>query len=258
MGKIGMRYAVWAQFATEPTSALPTYSTGFAVGEAMKADLNVEYAENQQYGDDKLIEDVKEFSSGTLAFETTHLTIPQMGTIYGAEIVDDELGNGPDDTPPYGGFGYIQVLQRGSTKIYRTFYMPKVKAKMGTESSQTKEKSITVSNFPMEFTIFAPLFGKWRYVKDHTTEAAAKAYIDSKLNVAVWHQVDVLVTGAGAEEGATPGGITMVANTTAFVLTIAGTVTKLYDNGVDATLSIAAGAYTLASVTAAHNIAVIF
>lgn len=258
MGKIGMRYAVWAQFAGETTSALPTYGTGFTVGEAMKADLSVEYAENQQYGDDKLIEDVKEFSSGTVAFETTHLTLPQMGTMYGAAIVDDELANNADDTPPFGGFGYIQVLLRNNVKTYRAFYLPKVKAKMGTETTQTKEKSVTVSNFPMEFTIFAPLYGSWRYVKDFTTEAAAKAYIDSKLNVAVWHQVNTLVTGAGAGEAATPGGITMVANETAFVLTITGTVTALYDNGVDVTASIAAGAYTLASVTAAHDIAVIF
>jgi hypothetical protein len=258
MGKIGMRYPAWAPFATEPTNALPTYGAGFIVAEAVKADLNVEYAEGQQYGDDRLVEDVKEFSSGTIGFETTHLSLPQMGQMYGADMTDDELGQGGDDTPPYGGFGYYQVLLRGNVKTFRAFYYPKLKASMGAESVQTKEKGITISNFPINFTIFQPIFGKWRYVKDFSTEAAAKAYLDTKLNVATWHQINVLVTGAGAGEAAAPTGITMAANATAFVLTITGTVTKLYDNGTDVTASIADGAYTIASVTAAHNIAVIF
>jgi len=258
MASIGLAYPVWAKITGETASALPTYSAGFALGGAIKADLTITNATGQLYAENMLIEDVSEFSSATIALETDNLTLTAQAAIFGAALVNDELGFGADDVAPFGGFGYYQVLMVNGVKKYRAFYYPKVKAKFETESASTKGNSITFGSAAITLTVVKPKFGKWRYVKEFDTEEAAKAYIDSKLSVAEWHQINVMVSGAVGPEGASPSGITMVADGEDFVLNISGTVTAVYDNGDDVTASITGGAYTLANVTTAHNIAVIF
>jgi len=201
---------------------------------------------------------VSEFSSGKIAVESDNITLPVQAAIYGATLVDDELGFGPADTAPYGGFGYYQILMINGVKKYRAFFYPKAKASLESESASTKAGGFTFGTAAIPLTIMAPAYGKWRYVKEFDTEAAAKAYIDAKLNVTAWYAINVQVNGASTGEGATPTGTTMVASAGSFALTITGTPTALYDNGVESKASIAAGVYTLSSVAAAHSIAVIF
>lgn len=259
MGKIGMRKLYWSKIAQETTSALPTYATGKCIGAGIAADVTYNWASGELYGDDVLIEKVDEINSASCNVQTSFLSLDIMSDLYGSTLADDELGIG-QDTAPYGGLGYIQVLKNTATgsTVYRAFFWPKVVAQMGNESAQSKTGSITIGTFTINFTALFPSFGKIAYVKDFSTAAAAEAYLESKLNVDDWHTVNVLVTGAGAGEAATPSGTIMVANGQSFVLTFTGTVDQLFDNGVDVKASISAGKYTIASVTAAHNIAVVF
>lgn len=258
MASIGLAYPAWAKISGETTSALPTYSTGITLGAAVKADLTITNATGQLYADNQLIEDVSEFANASIALETDNLTLATQAAIFGATLTNGELGFGDDDVAPFGGFGYYQVLMINGVKKYRAFYYPKVKAKFETESASSKSGSITFGNAAIALTVVKPKYGKWRYVKEFDTEEAAKAYIDTKLSVAAWHEINVLVSGASTGEGASPEGITMVANAGSFTLTITGTVTALYDNGEDVKASVSGGAYTLTNVTAAHDIAVIF
>lgn len=257
MAKIGMKYWGWAPFAGETTTALPTYTAGFKLGESIKADLKITNAEGQLYADDVVCEDVSEFSSGALTGEVDELTLAKQSTLYGASIVDGELGNGADDAPPFGGTAYSQYLQKSGVKRYRTFFYPKVKAKVPDDSAATKASSFTMGTEPLNMTIYQPLFGKWRYVKDHANLAAAQAYIESKLSIATWYDINMLVTGAATGESATLSAPAVASGGTATV-TLTGTITKLYDNGTDVTASIADGVYTISNITAVHNIAVIF
>lgn len=257
MAKIGLAYLAWAKIAAETDTALPTYETGMTLGKAVKADLTVTNAEGQLYADNTLSEDVSEFSSGSIAIETDHMPLTKQATVFGTTLVNDELGNGPDDTPPFAGAGYYQVLVVGGERIFRAFYYPKVKAKMGDETAGTKTNSITLGTAPMALTVFVPSYGKWRYVKDFTTESGAKAYIQTKLNVAAWYQVNVQANGATTGEGVSPVGTTMVATGDTASITITGTPTAVYDNGTDVLASVVGGKYDV-SVTADHNISVIF
>lgn len=259
MAKIGMAYWAIAPIATEPSAAVPTYTAGMELGEAIKADVAITNSEGQLYANDALCEEISEFSSASIAGEVDDVTLAKQAIIYGASIVDGEFGNDVDDTPPYCGTGYTQYLSKGGVKQYRAFFYPKVKAKLPDDSAATKSGSISFGTAPLKLTVFAPLFGKWRYMKDFTTKAAAQAYLDAKLNVATWLNVNVQVQGfVAGTKMATPVGTSMVATGTSFVLNITGTPTALYDNGVDVVASIDAGKYTLANVVAAHNIAVIF
>ena len=258
MAKIGMKYWGWAPFNVADTAiALPTYTAGFKLGESVKADLAVTNAEGQFYAEDALTEDVSEFSSGAITGEVDELTLAKQATIYGATIVNDELGFASDDTPPFGGTAYSQYLMKSGVKRYRTFFYPKVKAKISNDSSTTKTNSFTFGTEPISLTVFQPLFGKWRYVKDHANLASAQAYIDSKLGIATWYNVNLLVSGASGSEAAVAS-VPAVASGGSFTITITGTITKLYDNGADVTESISSGVYTVSTMAADHNIAAIF
>ena len=262
MAKIGMKYWGWAPFAGETTSALPTYSAGFKLGESIKADLAVTNAEGQLYADDQICEDISEFSSGALTGEVDELTLAKMSLIYGATIVDGEVGFGATDTPPFGGTAYSQYLSKSGGKRYRTFFYPKVKAKIPNDSASSKTNSFALGTEALNFTVYSPLFGKWRYVKDFTgTEAAARAaaqaYIDNKLGIATWYDINLLVSGATTGEGAVLSA-PAVASGGSFTVAVSGTITKLYDNGADVTASIADGVYTVSNAAADHNIAAIF
>jgi hypothetical protein len=228
------------------------------LGESIKADLAITNAEGQLYAEDQLCEDFSEFSSGALTGEVDDITLAKQAVIYGASMVNDELGFGADDVQPFGGTAYLQILSKAGVKKYRTFFYPKVKAKIPNDSAATKGNTFTIGTAPLSLTVFSPLFGKWRYVKDHATEAAAIAYIETKLGVATWYDVSVQVNGAGAGESATPEGVTAVASGSNFELTITGTVTALYVDGVESKASIADGVFTLSNVTANHKIAVIY
>lgn len=258
MAKIGMKYWGWAPFnVVDTVSALPTYTAGFKLGESVKADVKITNAEGQLYAEDALCEDISEFSSGALTGEVDELTLAKMATIYGATLSNGELGFASSDTPPFGGTAYSQYLQKSGTKKYRTFFYPKVKAKVPDDSATTKTASFSLGTEPISMVIFQPLFGKWRYVKEHANLAAAQAYIDGKLGIATWYNVNVLVSAASAGKTAVPSAYA-VASAGTFTVTLSGTVTKLYDNGVDVTATIVTGVYTVSNVTADHNIVAIF
>lgn len=258
MASMGLRYMAWAKMATEPTNAIPTYSAGLVLGKAVSTNLAVQTAEGELYADDMLSEYVSEFVSADFSAEVDNISLANQATVYGATYASDEFQASKSDVAPYGGVGGYQVLLINNVKKYRAWFFPKAIASMPDLDAATQGNSISFGTQPIKMKIMSPLYGSWYYVKEFTTAAAAQAYIDSKLGVAVWHAIDVQVQGAGVGEGGTPMGVTYVANAAAFTLTIAGTATKLYDNGVDVTASIAAGAYTLASVTAAHSIALIY
>ena len=157
-----------------------------------------------------------------------------------------------------GGFGGYQVLMVGGVKKYRAYFFPKAKASIPDWTGNTKGSSISFATQPISMKIMPPEFGPWYYIKEFDTESAAKAYVDAKLGVATWYTVNVQVNGADGTEAASPVGMTAVASGSSFVITITGTVTKLYDNGTDKTSSIDGGTYTIASIAANHDVAVIF
>lgn len=258
MAKIGFKYLAWAKMASEPTAAVPTYDTGKVLGKAVSSNLAITNAEGKLYADNKVAENISEFTSAQLTMEVDNISLADQADLYGATYSDSEIQFGTEDNAPYGGIGGVQVLSVGNVRKFRAWFFPKAKAIVADESDNTKTNSISFGTQPLNLDIQPPTYGPWRYVKEFTTEAAALAYIDTKLGVAAWHKIDVQVNGAGAGEAATPLGATYVANASSFELTITGTATALYDNGVDSVASIAAGKYTLSNVTAAHSIAVIF
>lgn len=258
MASMGLKYLAWAKQATEPADAVPTYDAGKVIGKMVSANLAIENNEGELYADDMLTEYINEFKSAEFTAEVNNIPLEDQATLYGATYASDEFKATYTDTPPFGAIGGIQILLVGGVRKYRAWFFPKVRATLPDWDATTRGDSITFGTQPIQMKVMTPAYGPWYYLKEFTTEAAAQAYIDTKLGVAVWHNIEVQVQGATTGEGASPIGMTSVANAGAFELAISGTPTALYDNGVDEKASIAAGKYTLSNVTAAHTIAVIF
>jgi hypothetical protein len=244
--------------ATEPATAVPTYNAGLVLGKAVSVNSSISNAEGELYADDMLAEYVSEFSSGELTAEVDNISLENQAKLYGATYADNEFALSPTDSAPHGGVGGYQVLIVEGVRKYRAWFYPKVRASLPDWDGSTKGSSISFGTQPIKMKIMAPAYGPWYYVKEFTTEAAAKAYIDTKLGVATWYTVEVQVQGDGVGKAGAPVGVTYVANAGTFVLTVTGTATALYDNGVESKSSIADGKYTLSNVTAAHKIALIF
>lgn len=258
MAAIGLKYFAWAKMATEPADAIPTYDPGVVLGKAVSTNLTVTNAEGELYADDMLAEYVSEFVSADFSAETDNITLDKQANLYGAAYNDGEIQFNPGDTAPYGCFGGYQVLMVGGVRKYRAYFFPKAKASIPDWTGATKGNSISFSTQPINMKIMPPEFGPWYYIKEFDTESAAKAYVDSKVGVTAWYNINVQVNGASAGEAVTPVGISAVSSGDSFALTITGTATALYDNGTDNVSAISGGKYTITNVGEDHSIAVIF
>lgn len=257
MARIGFKYFCVAKMKTEPMNAEPTYEAGKQLGKAVSSNLSITNSEGELWADDQIAESMSEFASGTFTAEVDNIALADQAYMYGAKYVDGELQQSSEDNAPYMGVGGVQVILLNNVRKFRAWVLSKVKSKVPDEDNNTKTASVSFGTQPISCTVLQPNYGPWRRMKEFTTEAAAKAYVDTLLNVAAWHAIEVQAQGTGPNKSVDyTGGY--AADKSAFELTITGTPTKVYDNGQDVTSSLSGGKYTLASVEDDHKIAVIF
>lgn len=185
MAAFGAKYFKYAAIKNEEAGKLPTYDAEKAkiLGALVKADLTLNFASGELYADDILGEKAEEFISGNIAAEVDELDDETASIIYGSKINGqmEKVDNTADDAP-YGGLAYVKCLMKKGKKFYRGYFYPKVRAALGNDSASTKSGSITFATTPINFTVYEPVTGDWRYTKKFDTEEEAKAWIDSKLS----------------------------------------------------------------------------
>lgn len=174
-----------AKFGAKYPCFLPNGgSSGSVLGKLVSANLTVNLASGELYADDILAEQASEFASGSLAMETDDMTDAVAGVIYGATVADGVVTYKSSDTAPYGVLAYYKVLMRSGVKSYQGYCYPRAKAALGNDNAQTKGSSITFQTTQTTFTIMAdPTSGAWRETKSFDTEAAAIAWVKSKVSI---------------------------------------------------------------------------
>ena len=126
MAAFGAQYLRFAPIKTEPDSGLPTYEESVSLGELVKAELTISLASGEIYGDDRLVEKIEEFSSGSLAVEVTDMTDDVEAKVFGSTYSSESgLVDKTSDTVPYGGVGYYKSMVRNGQKCYKAYYYPK-------------------------------------------------------------------------------------------------------------------------------------
>ena len=256
MPKVGYAQNKWAPFATEPVDALPTYATGRSLGGAVSAAHTPNIAETKHYSDNRLKNTITKFSDGDLPVDVDDVDLETQALVYGATYADDTLGHGGTDTPPFGGLSFYEtILTEDNELIFRGYFYPKVKAKRGTEDFRTQQENIELGLTQVTFKVMQPKFGKYEYIKDFSSEAAAAAWVDSNVNVGTFYTVKVAKSGTGA---VSPIGSYEVAASADYPIAIPGAPTSVHDNGVNVTASVAGGVYTISDIAADHEVVVVY
>ena len=187
---VGMMYPVWAPIATCVDGSLPTYSTGRVVQEARSANVTKEINNNPLYGDDRIVDDDNGMTGMTISFESTGLSMDDRVAILGEETVStsDDAQWESDVSTPYGGFGYIRVMRESGVRKFEAYLVLKIKFQEESQETATKEGSITWRTPTLNGRAVGcdvDGSGKYRFRqhKEFSTAAAAKDWLNTKLNV---------------------------------------------------------------------------
>lgn len=175
MAKIGAQYPCFKGEGKEK---------GVVLSRLVSANLTINLASGELYGDDALAEQVSEFASGSIAMETTDMKDTDAAEIYGCTVTDQTAVYNKNDTPPMGSLGYFKTGSIEGKPYVKGYYYPKVKAALGNDNAQTRGSSITFQTTSTTFTVFADESGIWRITKDCATVQEAKDWLNEKLSIA--------------------------------------------------------------------------
>ena len=189
MARYGALHPVFAPIETDEVGAPPTYdgANKQVLGELASVTDTPAMNEAKQYGDNRTTEYVSEFKESVIDVTTTDLSDENLSVVYGAEVADGEGGGktlsfGADDTPPYGGFGFVSCKIRNGVKSYTGVFYHKVKASMQATEYMTKGESITLGNDALKFLAVRPNGSDvWKSTATFATEAEAIAWVDKQI-----------------------------------------------------------------------------
>jgi len=186
MAQIGLEYLICAPL-TE-TKDTVEYQNGMVMSYAIKADISIEINEGTLYGDNRIIENVKEFKSGKVSLNGDHLSYEVLSLILGHTLEaltpsGQKLTAKGDDDGAYVGIGFYATTLKDNVRKYRSIWLRKVKFGIPNESLETKGDSINFQTPTIEGTILTDILGIWKEETTFETEAQAKAWLDEQAKI---------------------------------------------------------------------------
>lgn len=189
MAFVGLKYVVAATLKTEEKVAANTYDSGFVVGKAMKANIQINAANAFLYGDDAVAESDTGFTSGTVTIGTTKMTDDIQSKLLGhkqdtgdAGAAGEITGN-IEDIAPYHGVGFYAPKLDDHKRKYRAIWFTKVIFADPNESLETKQGSTNFVTPELAGTIMQDAKGDWKKEQTFDTEAEAIAYLNAKAGI---------------------------------------------------------------------------
>lgn len=186
---IGLRKSYWFPITEEPENSAPTYGDLVDMGSNVRAALTLTTASASIPGDDTVQLETDMFVSGQVESQTNYSDLELNAKLYGHTYSEEsgEVSN-KDDTPPDGGYAYIQVLiQSDKSLVYRSTCYHKATALMSAEAVEADTKPVgdlSAKTYPVTFRISADKMGNWRTREDFSTQEAAEAHIRNHYGVA--------------------------------------------------------------------------
>lgn len=188
---IGMKWSIWAPIATEPESALPTYSQAEELGAARLGTLTVQVSTADIEGDDVVLLHFAKFLNGQLVTETTYSDLAAQGKMFGHTVDADGTAHASaDDEPPMGGYVFAEpVIKTDKSIVYRASYFPKVCADPASEAQNaaTRQGGQLSPAYPsVTLNVYACNTGDWRIQKEFTGDTAeedARTWCKTQLGI---------------------------------------------------------------------------
>lgn len=187
MAQIGLKYLICAPITETPTAV--SYADGLVMSYAIKTDLSIEINEANLYGDDRIVESIKEFKSGKVSLNGDHLSYEVLALILGHKLETITPGNGQkmtakgdDDGKPVGVGFYSTTIKDGKRK-FRAIWLRKVKFGIPNESLETKGDSINFQTPTIEGTISTDILGVWKEEATFAQEADARTWLNTQAHI---------------------------------------------------------------------------
>jgi len=185
MATIGLRYPIWAPYASGGSGAEIVYGPKVTGDHAIEANITWTRNSNQLYGDDIVVEYDNSVMGGEITFGFDNLSAALKASMLGeTEIGATGVYEISDAVAPHGGFGYIKVVRNNGTTTYEAYWYHDVQFVLDGESAKTRGENIEWQT-P---TITGKIYGvdedgtgvfKFRTVKSHETESAAQSYLNA-------------------------------------------------------------------------------
>ena len=191
---VGMMYPVFAPLTSHTDGSMPVYGTGVVIQEARNCTITKTYNDNPLYGDDRIVDDDNGLQALTASFEPTGLSDTDRVLLFGESVaaIPGQTGltgqwEGDNETP-YGGFAYIRKMRDNGVKKFEAWLILKIKFQEESQSTQTKEGSIswgtpTLSGRAAALYVDSSDEAKFRVHYTFDTMAEAKTWINTILNV---------------------------------------------------------------------------
>lgn len=137
---------------TEDSSGHETYATPVRLAPAMTAGLSLNFDEAKLYADDKVEDDLTEFTSGTISLGVSAITEAVAAILTGATVDNNGcLVDTGDDTAPYVAIGFRAKTSKGK---YRYVWLYRVKFATPNDTFNTKGESISFDSPTIEGTFY--------------------------------------------------------------------------------------------------------
>lgn len=166
MATIGLKDLYYA-IITENSSGEESYGTPVKLAPAISANLSLNFAAASLYADDKVEDDLKEFSTGTISLNVSAISDATAALLTGSTV--DSHGCLVDtdaDAAPYVAIGFKSKTSKGT---YRYVWLYRVKFAVPNDSFATKGESTSFTTPTIEGTFYkrnkADSRGRhpWRY-----------------------------------------------------------------------------------------------
>jgi len=187
MAQIGLKYLICAPITETPTTV--SYSGGLVMSYAIKTDLSIDVNDVKLYGDDRIVENIKEFKTGKLTLNGDHLEYEVLALILGhkVEVITPGSGQkltakGDDDGTPVG-VGFYSTTIKDNKRRFRAIWLRKVKFGIPNESLETKGDNISFQTPTIEGAILTDVLGIWKEEATFDTEAAARAWLNDQAKI---------------------------------------------------------------------------
>ena len=182
MAFIGLKYVVGAPIATETTSSV-TYGTGFVIGKAITANINVNTADVKLYADDAVVESDHGFIDGTVELGIAHMTDDIQTKMLGHTAVTGEITAKSSDMIPYNGVGFYAVKIMNGARKYRAIWLTKTQASEPSENLTTRQGQTAFGTPTISSSIMEDMTGAWKIEKTVDSEADAVTWLNTKANI---------------------------------------------------------------------------
>lgn len=186
---VGMMCPIWAPFMSHTEGSMPTYGTGRKIMEARTATVNYTRSTNPDYGDNREIDRDSGITAASITFEPSGMLNADRVAMLGEKTATTQMGGQwvGDNSAPYGGFGYIELMRNEGVKEWEVWLCLKTMFQEDSRSTKTREGQIewghpqlTGNMAPLDVDGSGTLMYQWH--EKYATLAAAKTKLYALLN----------------------------------------------------------------------------